>query len=285
MGSRLSGIATGTLLLSLSAVPLVGQVVGVDVSIASRGIWRGLIRTSRPVVEGDAFASLPLSGSVRLTAGGWASLEPFSPSSTALTNCEHLSGCLGEKRLWAELALNTPTASLHAGWIGYFDRRFPAPNGTSLGSRRDTHEISASLWFPRVYLAPRFSAWFDIDKVGGGYFEGTLAVPVLGNINAAPFWALYLTGELGYSFGQTFDQDKPDNPFYYADGRITHLDLGVGSDLPIGSSWFSSSASLHARVAVDDAATRYGLKSNSVDRWLAVYARVSLSAPRWKAGK
>lgn len=285
MASRLSTVVTGALLLLLTAVPLAGQVVGVDVSLASRQMWRGLIRTSRPVIEGDGFFSLPLSGRVGLTGGGWVSLEPFSPSSTALTNCEGSSGCLGEKRLWAELALNTPAASFHAGWIGYFDRRFPTSTGTSLSSPGSTHEISTSLWFPRVYLAPRFSAWFDVDQVGGGYLETSLAVPVLGNINAAPFWALYLTGELGYSFGQTFDPDEPDSPFYYSDGHITHVDLGLGSDLPIGASWFSSAASLHARIAVDDAATRYGLKPGGIDRWLAVYARVSISAPRWKAGQ
>ena len=285
MASGLSRIAVGTLLLSLTAGPLVGQVLGVDLSMASREVWRGLIRTSRPEIEGDAFVSLPLSSRVRLTGGGWASLEPFSPSGTALTNCQDQSGCLGEKRLWAELALNTPAANFHAGWIGYFDRRFPTTAGTSLGTRGSTQEISTSLWFPRVYLAPRISAWFDIDQIGGGYLEASLALPVLGNINAAPFWALYFTGELGYSFGQTFDPDQPDSPFYYADGRITHIDLGVGSDLPIGASWFSSAASLHARVAVDDAATRYGLKPDGINRWLALYARVSISAPRWKAGR
>lgn len=271
------------LALSLIALPAAGQVAGVDLTIASRDTWRGLLRTSLPVVQGDAFVSLPLTGRLALTSGGWVSLEPFAPHGSSLTSCGQRKACFGEKRIWAELAYNGG-ASLHAGWIWYLDRRFPANGGTSLGPRGNTHEVSLSLGLPRLYLSPRIAGYFDVDKVGGGYLEGSLALPVLGNINAAPFWALYLTGDLGYSFGQTFDPDRPGHPFYYSDGRVTHLDFGVGSDLPIGAKWLSASASLHARIAVDDAATRHGLRPGDVDRWLAFYARMSFSAPRWRAG-
>jgi len=277
-------VGGGILALSLIALPAAGQVAGVDLTIASRDTWRGLLRTSLPVVQGDAFVSVPLSGRLALTSGGWMSLEPFAPHGSSLTSCDQRKACFGEKRIWAELAYNR-TVGLHAGWIWYLDRRFPAANGTSLGPRGDTHEISLSLRLPRLYLSPRIAGYLDVDRVGGGYLEGSVALPVLGNINAAPFWALVLTAELGYSFGQSFDQDHPDNPFYYAGRRVTHLDLGVGSDLPIGVEWLSSSASLHTRIAVDDATTRHGLKPGDVDRWLAFYARMSLSAPRWKAGR
>ena len=284
MASGPSRVFAGILALSLTALPAAGQEVGVDLTLASRDVWRGLLRTSLPVIQGDAFISAPLSGHLSLTGGGWISLEPFAPHSSSLTNCSEQEACFGEKRLWAELAFNGKT-SIHAGWIWYLDRRLPQVGGTSLGPRGNTHEISVSLRLPRVYLAPRVAGYFDVDKVGGGYLEGSVALPVLGNINAAPFWALFLTAELGYSFGQSFDQDRPDNPFYYADRRVTHIDLGLGSDLPIGVKWLSSSASLHTRIAVDDATTRHGLKTGDVDRWLAFYARMSLSAPRWRAGR
>jgi hypothetical protein len=285
MASGSSPFFAGIVVLSLTSLPVAGQQVGIDLTVASRDAWRGLLRTSLPVVQGDGFVALPLSGSLGLTGGGWVTLEPFAAHGSSLTSCPGQRACIGEKRIWAELALNAGSASIHGGWSWYIDRRFPGQAGTSLGPRFKTHEITTSLWFPRVYLAPRLSASFDVDKVGGGYLEGALSVPVLGNINAAPFWALFLTAELGYSFGQSADRNRPENPFYYAGRGVTHLDLGLGSDLPIGVKWLSSAASLHTRVAVDDRTTRHGLKAGDVDRWLAFYARLSLSAPRWRAGR
>lgn len=283
MASGFSPFFAGFFALLLTALPAAGQELGIDLTMASRDAWRGLLRTSLPVIQGDGFFAVPLTGSLGLTGGGWVSLEPFAAHSSSLTSCTGPTACLGEKRLWAELALNAGGTSIHGGWTWYVDRRFPTQAGTALGPRFNTHEITTTLWWPRVYLAPRLSADFDVDKVGGGYLEGSLSLPVLGNINAAPFWALFLTAELGYAFDQSFDRNQPENPFYYAGRGVTHLDLGIGSDLPIGVNWLASSASLHTRIAVDDATTRHGLKAGDVDRWLAFYARLSLSAPRWRA--
>jgi hypothetical protein len=205
---------------------------------------------------------------------------------SGLTSCSSASSCLGEKRLWAEVDARLGSASWIAGWIGYFDRRFPTPDGLGLLGRRNTHEIFTSLWLPRVYLAPRLSGYFDVDEVGGGYLEASMALPVLGNINARPFWALFLTAETGYSFGQTFERQRPGNIFYYESGRATHVDLGVGSDLPFTPwPWLSSAASLHARIAVDERSAFNSRKPDSEGRWVLVYVKVTLSAPRWSAGR
>jgi len=284
MATGLAVLTGGALCVAITALPAAGQVAGVDLTMTTQDVWRGLVRTSRPVVQIDGFAAAPLGGGFRLTGGGWASWEAFGGGRTSLTSCPSRAACLAEKRAWAELDLDVRGAGFYAGWIGYFDRRFPTGDGTTLGSRRNTHEVMASLWFPRVYLAPRFSGYFDVDEVGGGYLETSVGVPVLGNISSRPFWALFLTAEAGYSFGQTFDRKHPGSTFYYDTGRLTHVDLGVGSDLPFTSGrWVSSSASLHARIAVDDAGTIHGLKPGDDGRWLVIYARVSLTVPHWKA--
>jgi hypothetical protein len=276
-------LAAGALALSTAALPVAGQVTGADITLATQDIWRGLIRTSRPVVQADGYLAIPLGGDVRLTGGGWVSWEAFGVGRTSLTSCPTPASCLAEKRAWARVDVGARGARVSAGWIGYFDRRFPTGDGTTLGFRRGTHEVMTSLWFPRVYLAPRISGYFDVDEVGGGYLEGSIGVPVLGNISASPFWALFLTAELGYSFGQTFDRNRPGATFYYDTGRLTHVDLGIGSNLPFTlGRWVSSSVSLHARIAVDDAGTIHGRKPDDDGRWVLVYARVSLSAPNWR---
>jgi hypothetical protein len=284
MATGFGSLAGGLLALAIAAAPAAGQVAGVDLSLASQDVWRGLLRTSRPVVQADGYLSTALGGGFRLTGGGWASWEAFGAGKTSLTSCPARAACLAEKRAWATLDLSAGSTGIYVGWIGYFDRRFPGGNGTGLASRRNTHEIMASVWFPRAYLAPRFSGYFDVDEVGGGYLETSVGVPVLGNISARPFWALFLTAEVGYSFGQTLDQRHPGATSYYDSGRLTHVDLGVGSNLPVTlGRWMSASASVHARIAVDDAGTIHGLKPGDDGRWLVVYARMSLSAPNWKA--
>jgi hypothetical protein len=285
MATGFASLTGSVLFLAITTLPAAGQVVGADVTIATQDLWRGLLRTSRPVVQADGYLSTRLGGGVRLTGGGWASWEAFGAGGTSLTSCPTSAACLAEKRAWAELDLTAGSTGIYAGWIGYFDRRFPAADGTSLGPRRTTHELMVSVWFPRVYLAPRFSGYFDVDEVGGGYLETSVGVPVLGNISARPFWALFLTAEVGYSFEQNVDPSRPGAMFYYHDsGRLTHVDLGVGSDLPLTlGRWLSSSASVHARIAVDNAGTIHGLKSGDDGRWVVIYARMSLSAPNWKA--
>jgi hypothetical protein len=284
MASGFGSLAGGMLMLAFTAAPAAGQAAGVDLALATQDVWRGLIRTSRPVVQADGFLSTPLGAGVRLTGGGWASWEVFGSGRTSLTSCPSRASCLAEKRVWAELDLAAGGVGIYAGWIGYLDRRFPTGDGTTLGSRRTTHELMTSVWLPRVYLAPRISGYFDVDEVGGGYLETSFGLPVLGNISARPFWALFLTAEAGYSFGQTFDRRHPGAPAYYDSGRVTHVDLGVGSNLPFTlGRWMSSSASVHARIAVDAAAGTHGLKPDDGGRWVMIYARLSLSAPRWRA--
>lgn len=273
------------LVLASAPVPAAGQVAGVDLTLATQDVWRGLLRTSRPVVQADGYLSTPLVSGIRLTAGGWASWEAFGSGPSSLTNCPSRSACVAEKRAWAEFDLTVAGAGVYAGWIGYFDRRFPTADGTNLGSRRATHELMASLWLPRAYLAPRLSGYFDVDEVGGGYLEASVGLPVLGNINARPFFALFLTAEAGYSFEQTFSRQRPGATAYYDLGRLTHVDFGIGSNLPLTlGRWLSTSASLHARIAVDEAGTRHGLAADDDGRWVVVYARMSLSAPNWRSG-
>jgi hypothetical protein len=283
MTSVLPSLAAGLLALSATTLPAAAQMAGADVTLATQDLWRGLVRTSRPVAQADGYLAIPLGAGVRLTGGGWVSWEAFGSGPSSLTSCPARASCLAEKRAWARLDLGARGARVSMGWIGYFDRRFPAADWTSLGPRRATHELMTSLWFPRVDLAPRLAGYFDVDEVGGGYLEGSLGVPVLGNISASPFWTLFLTAEVGYSFGQTVDRRRPGATFYYETGRLTHVDFGIGSNLPFAlGRWLSSSASVHARIAVDDAGTIHGLKPDDDGRWLVVYARMSLSAPNWR---
>jgi hypothetical protein len=48
--------------------------VGVDASLFSSYVWRGLTFTNKPVLEPDLYVTIP-AGNASFTLGGWANLD------------------------------------------------------------------------------------------------------------------------------------------------------------------------------------------------------------------
>jgi hypothetical protein len=92
--------------------------------------------------------------------------------------------------------------------------------------------------------------WYDVDKVKGAYFEGSIAHSLpLGEKNSLSLGAL-----AGFNAGQHADFDANGNPraefFNFADNGFTHLDLSAG--LPLTAGVFSITPAFHVVVNGDE---------------------------------
>jgi hypothetical protein len=180
------------------------------------------------VLQPSAYLILtPSVGS--LCFGGWWSLELSRAGPSQLSDLGVGRHGLAESNYWVQFQREWGTTSTAVGLNRYVF------HGTEASAERtaawNTSEIYGSLHFRGWHLAPRIEGWWDIDRVHGWYFEASAMVPVLGNIEGVPFWAIYLGGSMGYSAGQHNNTARPEQKFYFARPGLSHVELTASTDL------------------------------------------------------
>ena len=226
----MSSIAAGLMAFVL-ATPLAAQLgVGGDVTMPSRYVWRGVTRSQALVVQPALFLA---TGGARdsLRAGLWTSWDLSTTRADQLSDRGPGQDGRTEANVWVMYQREEGTTTLAAGAIGY---RFRHDGPVARRSDRwNTTELYGSVQARGFRFAPRLDAWWDVDRVRGWYFEASAGVPVLGNIEGVPFWAVYLRALAGYSAGQERNRGRPEELAYFANSGLTHVLLSVSSNLAI----------------------------------------------------
>lgn len=220
------------LLLAVGAAAQIG--VSGDVSIPSRYVWRGLTRSQVLLVQPSIYLS---GGGVRdsLRLGAWTSIELTRPGRSQLSDLGRGETGLAETNYWIHFQREQENTSLAVGLNWY---RFRGDQPTA-GRSRDwnTMEVYGSVHFRGVFLAPRIEAWYDVERVRGGYLEGSISLPLLGNIEGTPPWAIQLSQTAGFSAGQEADPDEPGELAYFSENGLTHLVTTLSTSLDFPSLW------------------------------------------------
>jgi len=197
--------------------------INTDVVLASRNVWRGITRTTRPVVQGAALlAWVPRGWTV--TTGVWASFEPFRPEQSDLTQAGATSR-LGETDYWVEAHTRRGRLDVRVGHIWYDLRGRRTTVGP--GSAFETAEVYAVL----TYLPTRLSGvgtglYWDHDAVDGAFatFDVFRHVPLV----QAGDWIVTFTPRMqaGVSVGQAAGDEG--DPGYFLDDGLAYVNATAG---------------------------------------------------------
>jgi hypothetical protein len=225
------GLLLLTVLVSASAWagPASAQVyTGIDATLASRYVWRGVTRVNHWVVQPEAYLGLGVAGGF-LSAGVWANNELGRAGAEDLSDLGPGGSGWGEVDYWASYSRRAGLVDASVAFMRYTYRG--EQSGLSRTSAANTSEVYGSLRLSSKYFAPRVAAYFDIDRVRGTYLEASGTIPVFGNPLGAPFWALYVQGLIGYNLGQEVSLPRPGEAANFAGSGVTHLDLSLSGNV------------------------------------------------------
>jgi hypothetical protein len=233
-----------------TAPPAAAQTVGADVGLFSSYVWRGLSLTNKPVAQPDLYVTFP-AGKASVTLGGWANVDlgKYDDVDNDISESGASSGFnFAEFDPWAEISFPVGSkTTLTAGATAYI---YPnkADNATNdfglLTSDANTVELYAKAAFD-VPLSPKLAMWYDVDKINGAYFEGSISH----TLPASEKVSVVLGALAGLSAGQGVPDSGDDSSNFDGDG-FTHLDLSAGVPFSAGSVSFTPA--LHLVVNGDD---------------------------------
>jgi hypothetical protein len=219
--------------------------VGVDLGLFSSYVWRGLSLTNKPVAQPAVWASIP-AGNAAITFGVWSTIDlgryddPEDISESGGTSSFNLA----EYDPYAVVSFTVGKATLTGGAMAYI-----YPNSAGLTKDLNTVEVygKAAIEAP---LSPGLAIYYDVDKVDGAYFEGSIGH----SIPASEKVSIDLGATVGLSAGQGSDPDALGLPqaefFNFADDGFTHVDLSAGVPLTAGP--LSITPVLHLIIGIDD---------------------------------
>ena len=239
--------------LCLSPSPAAGQAtIGWDAAVLNAYVWRGVTYTNKPVFQPDVWVSIPVS-TASVTVGGWANIDigKYDGATDLVESGGTSAFNFAEFDYWAEIGVPAGIATLTAGVTGYF---FPNPQSSGgFWSTFNTTEIYGKVALG-VPLSPKLAVWYDVDKVKGAYFEGSVA-------HSVPLGAASLNLGLlaGLSAGQGVKAGEFAN---FAKNDITHVDLSAS--IPFSAGPLTIAPSAHA-VWLNDDFTKFTNAANSKD--------------------
>jgi hypothetical protein len=227
---------TGTL---ACATPGHAQVtVGADLGAFSSYVWRGITYTNKFVLQPDLYLTVP-AGGASFTAGGWFNIEPgkYNGASDISEGGGQSSFDVAEFDWWGEVGYPVGKVTLTGGATGY---RFP--NNAGFTKAFNTVEIygKAALDAP---LSPKLAVWYDVDKVKGAYFEGSISH----SLPATEKVSVTLGALAGFSAGQGAKAGELNN---FVDDGFTHLDLSAA--VPFTAGPLSFSPAMHFVITGDE---------------------------------
>jgi hypothetical protein len=233
--------------LVTTAAPASAQTVGADLSLFSSYVWRGLSLTNKPVAQPDLYVTFP-AGKASVTLGGWATIDLGKyddPGDDFSESGGESAFNFAEFDPWAEVSFPVgEKTTLTAGATAYI-----YPNDAGLTSDFNTVEVYGKAAFD-VPLSPKLAVWYDVDKVEGAYFEGSISH----TLPASEKVSVVLGALAGFNAGQHADFDSSGDPqadfFNFADNGFTHLDLSAG--VPLSAGVFSITPVIHFLINGDD---------------------------------
>jgi hypothetical protein len=214
--------------------------IGVDLGLFSSYVWRGLTLTNKPVAQPAVWASIP-AGNASVTFGVWTTFDlgryddPEDISESGGTSSFNLA----EYDPYAEVSFTVGKATLTGGATAYI-----YPNSAGFTKDLNTVELYAKAAI-EAPLSPGLAIYYDVDKVKGAYFEGSIGH----SLPASEKVSVDLGAVVGLSAGQGFNPD--DESFNFADNGFTHIDLSAGVPLTAGP--LSITPVLHLIIGIDDA--------------------------------
>ena len=238
-----------------NARPAKAQEVGVDVSLYSAYVWRGLSLTNKPVVEPDLYVTFP-AGPASITIAGWANFDlgKYRDFNDDISESGGLSAFnLSEFDPYAEVAFPAGKATLTAGVTGYIypnkvESATFEPTPGLLTKESNTVEIYGKVEVDAL-LSPTLSIYYDVDKIKGAYIEAGISHTLPMNEKLG----LDLGAVAGFSAGQDAPHTNSDPrkmPSTFEDDGFTHLDLSAG--LPLTAGVFSITPALHLVINGDE---------------------------------
>ncbi len=239
--ARFLGAVALTISLAPTAPPVSAQAtVGADLGLFSSYVWRGLSLTNKPVAQPNVYLTLP-TGKASLSLGGWANVDVGSyddPNDDISQSGGVSSFNLAEFDPWAEVSVPVGNATLTGGVVGYV---FPNDPPALATEDVNTWEVYGKVGLA-VPLNPKLAVYYDVDKVNGAYFEGSIAHSVpLGRVS------LNLGAVAGLSAGQAESVEDINN---FAENGFTHLDISAG--VPVTAGIFSITPVVHFLVNGDE---------------------------------
>jgi hypothetical protein len=230
--------------LVATAVPAAAQVtVGADVGLFSDYVWRGITYTNKFVIQPDAYLTFP-TGPATFTAGGWFNIEPgkYDGASDISESGGESSFDVAEFDWWGEFNYPYQKANFTLGATGYY-----FPNDAGFTKAANTYEIYGKVGLS-VPLNPKLAVWYDVDKIKGGYFEGSISHSI--QPKDQPF-SITLGALAGFNAGQGINDDPTsDQSFNFVDDGFTHLDLSAA--VPFSAGPLSISPVVHVVITGDD---------------------------------
>ncbi len=207
-----------------------------DAGLFNAYVWRGLSLTNRFVLQPDAYFTIPAAGG-SLVLLGWSSIDLgrySDPTKDVSEGGGQASFDLTEIDLSAEYDHSLGTAA--AGGIGavtylYPNRSAAVVPGLLTNNANRTVEVYGKLQATRIPLSPKLAVWYDVDKVKGAYFEGSLSQ----GVSVIKGFPLTLGVLAGLSAGQGVNSSKPAEIANFAKNSFTHLDFSASGALSLGS--------------------------------------------------
>ena len=232
----------------VTAAPAAAQVTaGADLGLFSDYVWRGITLTNRFALQPDAYLTIP-AGKASITLGGWANAEPgqYDGDDDIGQGAGASSFDLTEFDWWGEVGFPVgEKTTLTAGTIGYV-----FPNDVGATDDFNTVELYGKAAFA-VPLSPKLGVWYDVDKIKGAYFEGSLSHTIQPPDQK---FSVVLGALAGLSAGQGLNEDDEEELSNFADDGFTHLDLSAA--VPFIAGPLSISPAVHLVITGDDATKR-----------------------------
>ncbi|HET7426844.1 MAG TPA: TorF family putative porin [Gemmatimonadales bacterium] len=254
--------------MAIATAPASAQTVGADLGLFSSYVWRGLSLTNKPVAQPDLYVTFD-AGKASVTLGGWASIDLGKyddPEHDFSESGGESAFNFAEFDPWAEVSFPVgEKTTLTAGATAYI-----YPNDAGLTSDANTVELYGKAAFD-VLLSPKLAVWYDVDKIKGAYFEGSISH----TLPASEKVSVVLGALAGLSAGQGVPDDQAladGESFNFADNGFTHLDLSAG--VPLTAGVFSITPAVHFVIGGDDFVK---LTSPTSDSDLKVWGGVTIS--------
>ena len=238
----------------VAAPPTAAQLSArADVFAGGRYVWHGISRAAGFVAQ-PSFAVGLRSRGVSLEGGAVLHYELDRVSAGELSETGAGGGHLGEQDFWGRASFILGPTRLHAGIVRYVFRGDAAQGG--VGSARNTTEVFASLSTTSRYLNPTLEASWDVERVRGAFLRASFDLPVLG-WPFPPYAFVFVQGEMGLNVGQEPNPARPAELANFAGRGITHVGLGLGTEVRAGHLSNIGSATLafgvRSQLNADDA--------------------------------
>jgi hypothetical protein len=143
---------------------------------------------------------------------------------------------------WGEFNYPYQKANFTLGATGYY-----FPNDAGFTKAANTIEIYGKVGLS-VPLSPKLAAWYDVDKIKGAYFEGSISHSIQPE---GQKFSVVLGALAGLNAGQGIPDDPTsDQSFNFVDNGFTHLDLSAA--VPFTAGPLSISPIVHFVVTGDE---------------------------------